>query len=235
MQEFGKVVSRATKAPLTKCKAFTLIELLVVIAIIALLAAILFPVFARARENARRSSCQSNLKQIGLGLFQYAQDFDERLPPYWGPSWSIRIDPYIKSDQIFNCPSSKKLLPSACCGQPLGYGLNFETAYWGITDSAAALSQITRPSEMMYIADSQNISIDNPTNDSNLYWYNPWDPTDTYGRDAIYPYCNFPKLNTVGIRHFEGPNILFYDGHVKWMQHRKLWTNPNDIWGCNSL
>jgi prepilin-type N-terminal cleavage/methylation domain-containing protein len=60
---------------------FTLIELLVVIAIIAILAAILFPVFGRARENARRSSCQSNLKQIGLGILQYNQDFDERFPP----------------------------------------------------------------------------------------------------------------------------------------------------------
>jgi prepilin-type N-terminal cleavage/methylation domain-containing protein len=60
--------------------AFTLIELLVVIAIIAMLAAILFPVFGRARENARRSSCQSNLKQIGLGIMQYTQDYDERLP-----------------------------------------------------------------------------------------------------------------------------------------------------------
>src|SRR5687768_5924591 len=66
-------------------KGFTLIELLVVIAIIAILAAILFPVFARARENARRSSCQSNLKQIGLGFAQYTQDYDEKMPItiYW--------------------------------------------------------------------------------------------------------------------------------------------------------
>ena len=99
--------------------AFTLIELLVVIAIIAILAAILFPVFARARENARRASCQSNLKQIGLGLMQYSQDFDGwtpgsvtfgQVPPGGGPaggaSWPTMIQPYIKSSQLFVCPSS---------------------------------------------------------------------------------------------------------------------------------
>src|SRR4028119_90287 len=97
-------------------KGFTLIELLVVIAIIAILAAILFPVFARARENARRASCQSNLKQIGLGLMQYAQDSDERLPlrrfapivaPNWDDSsWRTVIQPYVKSTQVLVCPSN---------------------------------------------------------------------------------------------------------------------------------
>jgi prepilin-type N-terminal cleavage/methylation domain-containing protein/prepilin-type processing-associated H-X9-DG protein len=93
-------------------KGFTLIELLVVIAIIAILAAILFPVFARARENARRASCQSNLKQIGLGLMQYTQDYDERLPGrYMGPSmegnsWRRTTFPYVKSTQLFACPSN---------------------------------------------------------------------------------------------------------------------------------
>src|SRR5436853_4324942 len=88
--------------------AFTLIELLVVIAIIAILAAILFPVFSRARENARRASCQSNLKQIGLGIFQYIQDYDEKYPPAVGGGvaasgnygWADEIQPYLKSTQI---------------------------------------------------------------------------------------------------------------------------------------
>ncbi|RYG69486.1 DUF1559 domain-containing protein, partial [bacterium] len=98
-------------------RAFTLIALLVVIAIIAILAAILFPVFGRARENARRSSCQSNLKQIGLGLMQYTQDYDETFPgnnmayTATGPSgvysvtWDTVIQPYLKSSQIMVCPS----------------------------------------------------------------------------------------------------------------------------------
>ena len=92
--------------------AFTLIELLVVIAIIAILAAILFPVFGRARENARRTSCQSNLKQMGLGIMQYTQDYDERMVPCnqtnSGSSmpWMSMVQPYLKSKQIFRCPSN---------------------------------------------------------------------------------------------------------------------------------
>jgi prepilin-type N-terminal cleavage/methylation domain-containing protein len=93
-------------------RGFTLIELLVVNAIIAILASILFPVFARARENARRSACMSNLKQMGLGLMQYTQDYDETMPPQnYGtnatnsPKWMDMIEPYVKSTQLFTCPN----------------------------------------------------------------------------------------------------------------------------------
>ena len=119
--------------------AFTLIELLVVIAIIAILAAILFPVFARARENARRSSCQSNLKQIGLGIIQYNQDYDEKFPlalydNYQG-AWPLTIQPYIKSVQVFQCPSDPDAgqpspstvvggLPVGWAGRKISYGGN---------------------------------------------------------------------------------------------------------------
>src|SRR5690606_16616051 len=93
-------------------RGFTLIELLVVIAIIAILAAILFPVFARARENARRSSCASNLKQIALGYLMYANDNDGRLPAYikngsatWAKTYEPTIE-YVKNEQIYRCPSA---------------------------------------------------------------------------------------------------------------------------------
>src|SRR5690606_31701305 len=93
---------------------FTLIELLVVIAIIALLAAILFPVFARSRENARRASCMSNLKQISLGFLMYAEDYDGTLPPTPpGGSIMASVIPYIKNDQVFVCPSSGLEKPTA--------------------------------------------------------------------------------------------------------------------------
>ncbi len=92
-------------------KGFTLIELLVVIAIIAILAAILFPVFAQAREKARQSSCLSNEKQLSLGILQYVQDYDETFPlgfdqasGWVGSGWPVRVQPYIKNLQVFHCP-----------------------------------------------------------------------------------------------------------------------------------
>lgn len=103
--------------------AFTLIELLVVIAIIAILAAILFPVFSRARENARKASCQSQLKQIGLGVIQYMSDYDSRYPYLGGASTNSLhpiIEPYIKSDQVWFCPSQKPLNTTALST----YGIN---------------------------------------------------------------------------------------------------------------
>ena len=103
---------------------FTLIELLIVITIIALLAAILFPVFSRARESARRSACSSNFRQISLAFMQYTQDYDERLPLFSlsglgnagfqgygggnGARWADSIFPYVKSTQVFDCPSGTK-------------------------------------------------------------------------------------------------------------------------------
>jgi prepilin-type N-terminal cleavage/methylation domain-containing protein/prepilin-type processing-associated H-X9-DG protein len=114
---------------LNTSRAFTLIELLVVIAIIAILAAVLFPVFAKAREKARQISCTSNEKQIGLGILQYVQDYDETLPynDFWNGSvdrsWRTVITPYIKSAGVFACPSN----PSA--QGPNYFGDSYASSY----------------------------------------------------------------------------------------------------------
>ncbi len=130
MQVFGRKASQ---------RGFTLIELLVVIAIISLLAAILFPVFGRVRENSRRASCQSNLKQIGMGILQYTQDYDEQFPsdgtptPTWNVAgngsipWSTTVQPYLKSSQVLRCPS----FSSAMVENPINAQnpANFQVSY----------------------------------------------------------------------------------------------------------
>ena len=103
-----------TSSPRRRPRGFTLIELLVVIAIIAILAAILFPVFAKAREKARQASCASNLKQLGLAITQYTQDYDELVPPALVRSaagvtntWRWILYPYVKSTRVYTCPSDQ--------------------------------------------------------------------------------------------------------------------------------
>ena len=113
-------------------RGFTLIERVVVIAIIAILAAILFPVFAKAREKARQSSCLSNIKQLTLAIMQYVQDYDETGPqrdtgaataPRWG--WTDVIMPYAKNSQMFLCPSTRLALTCFNTLVPTSYGYNF--------------------------------------------------------------------------------------------------------------
>ena len=219
-------------------QGFTLIELLVVIAIIAILAAILFPVFAKAREKARQSSCASNLKQIMLGTLQYVQDYDEMLPnryqgpwAYSSPTWPVLIDPYVKSQQIFVCPSSASNRvewvndantydhcwgskgggwspPGATSGgNPQAPGV----VSYGMNARCQGLSQaaITAPSETTFYFDS--------------IW---GDPTVALAAD------NITAINTPGgmgrilraARHSDGLNIAFLDGHVKWSKGSRLDT-----------
>jgi prepilin-type N-terminal cleavage/methylation domain-containing protein/prepilin-type processing-associated H-X9-DG protein len=143
----------------TMKRAFTLIELLVVIAIIAILAAILFPVFGRARENARRSSCQSNMKQMGLVFVQYAQDYDERMVSagMGGPTpsstsgitaWQVLVQPYVKNYQIYACPSNPNSKKDGVNFFGSGFDPNLRVGYHVNKDRDN--EQLTVPSRWMY-------------------------------------------------------------------------------------
>ena len=195
--------------------AFTLVELLVVIAIIAILAAILFPVFARARENARRSSCQSNLKQLGTGIMQYTQDYDERFPlgitvimGDYSTSLEL-IQPYIKSIQVAICPSDSgtpdvNLYLTGTVALSYSGNQKITTAY-GLDPSVPppppSLAQIKQSARLPLMWDAINLA----------------------------PAPPLPNVK-VARRHFDGANCLFVDGHVKWLKERpELWDTAKGI------
>ncbi len=223
-------------------KAFTLIELLVVIAIIAILAAILFPVFARARENARRSSCQSNLKQIGLGVFQYIQDYDEKFPlavtgstsvtstPPVG--WADSIQPYLKSTQIFQCPSestSPSSVPTAQATSGASYtdywynaGLSWNGLHTGPQYNSSVSQAALLNTTLTLLAGDGGQSTNNlgdassrANGQGSFGGPGTGNPGSTGGLNATAP-SSGNGLGGGGNRHLEGIVLAFTDGHVKW-------------------
>jgi len=192
-----------------------LIELLVVIAIIAILAAILFPVFARAREKARQASCESNLKQISLGVLMYVQDYDERMPRYcwWLNAASVNtpndkvnmycmIAPYLKNTQVYTCPSSDN---------PLHYGPNGTwtpcgSYGWSInaTQEFPTLAAFTQVASTILVGDSNG-----------TVWMGYYTPDNAVDNAA-------PTI------HNDGANFAYLDGHVKWLKGDQV-TDQNAI------
>lgn len=197
-------------------RGFTLIELLVVIAIIALLAAILFPVFARARENARKSSCANNLKQIGLGVLQYCQDYDETMPGHnmqnntW---WQDNVRPYIKSNQLFDCPSNTGTKYRPNTNNSGSYGANivgwnngYPTPPFSVPDQNVwvNIADMVKPAQTVASMDTYNnfeLGSDNGT------------PAGI----SMSAQGQRTMLNNGSIRerHLETANVLYCDGHVK--------------------
>ena len=192
-----------------KERGFTLIELLVVIAIIAILAAILFPVFARAREKARQSSCLSNVKQLMLAVQCYSQDYDERLTPWKtavnGVYWDVLIYPYVKNEQIFTCPSDNPPSNSysSLPGRRSSYAMSHRNIQYA-TDSYghSPLSDVTAPAEEVYIADATTGTYQGTT----------------YSGVYLYPGA---AANAPVPRHNEGANCGFIDGPAKWLKKQE--------------
>lgn len=205
---------------------FTLIELLVVIAIISLLAAILFPVFSRARENARRAACMSNMKQIGLGLVQYIQDYDDRLPFYGSysngslapaqgfyftstvPNWNMQLYPYIKTVQIYSCPSATDSTTEPPSGNNnASYTGNGAVIRWGGGEGPLSLMAIPEPSKIIFLHEH---------------------PERTH-RSRLLPerlnatqYRYWLRSEPMNSLHFGGANLLYVDGHVKWQLQNNI-------------
>lgn len=225
-----------------KRKAFTLIELLVVIAIIAILAAILFPVFARARESARRASCISNLKQMGLAMMMYTQDYDETYPQTyiwvdsdydyptgseWYPEvlyWPQILYPYHKSTNAFFCPSAPEERENP---RRLNYGAN-EVLIVLPTANPVKIASVVSPANAYAIMDASDLRI------------NPARAVSTYGTyylpgmgDAggTCPSTISVNSDCNSGRHFGGVNVAFADGHVKWLKSSVLRNEAQNVPG----
>ncbi len=237
-----------------KRRGFTLIELLVVIAIIAILAAILFPVFQKVRENARQTACLSNMKQIGLAITQYTQDSDEKMffRAHWANSrsgniptiatsntWWNQLLPYIKSDAVFVCPSDGNVTNPIGGPPTLGNtnvdmnGQPMPRSYIACASAESlALNQIQDPVETMVITEKwgRDYTCTNPAVSSCVTdsWIEPFN--GDMGVDATDP----TRMFKTGNRHTGCLNCAFFDGHAKSYNMATI-QNSKDLTGCELI
>jgi len=225
-------------------RGFTLIELLVVIAIIAILAAILFPVFAQARDKARQAACLSNGKQIGTAIQMYTQDYDETLPPSRNGAvtatslmFHVLMQPYVKNERVFVCPSDpnprKPLQPWISPNNfPLSYGPNY--AVMRDNGTGASLGAIDAPADLIVLFEARDLS-----GGSGAWGYGGVNFGDPPGRrltdaemDGSVGFS--PKFRVAHDRHSGGATYMFADGHAKWYR----WTatfSPKFLWGPDNV
>jgi prepilin-type N-terminal cleavage/methylation domain-containing protein/prepilin-type processing-associated H-X9-DG protein len=227
-------------------KGFTLIELLVVIAIIAILAAILFPVFARARENARRTSCLSNLKQIGLAVMMYTQDYDELYPktvmlnssprlipdavalnsPSSGPLWSWyeMLYPYTKSVQVYKCPSSGY---TGAVVYSANYGTNDAVMpYYTTSVPPVNMAALSSPASTYIIMDAGYYLMSYSRalhGNATSTWYLPGTGAYNGSSAADLGITGYRASDYENGRHLGSVNVAFADGHVKWLPAGELY------------
>jgi len=219
----------------TRRPAFTLIELLVVIAIIAILAAILFPVFAQAREKARLTTCVSNMRQIGTSLMMYVQDYDETYPyiRFHGDNankgtrayvWRNVIAPYLKNKGVLSCPSNpvSHPTPGIAGASPAKPGQNAEG--WEVeTDQTMPISYAMNScAATWYPADTKQAGpatrlaqVQRPS-DTIIICESTWPASDVHGPDWLWSICAGIQVHPAG----QVANFVFYDGHAKtkkWM------------------